>query len=194
MKGYFLFLAASAWLMAGCALSDTHTPSQNDSCDIARDFAERFVNDAERFRAEYEDFPRNIAIKESPYTLLPKMTPNGPVEEILPDAIPAIADWRSITRLSDQSVLDACAELQSWASKKAVITDDETISSLTTGIDWEANVLAIAMPVFTNDGRHAVVFASKMAGGLAGVGVVAFYSKSEDGEWQLFGEETRWVS
>ncbi|MFW5634830.1 MAG: hypothetical protein ACOCYR_08070, partial [Erythrobacter sp.] len=124
----------------------------------------------------------------------PIITKDGPVEAKLPDAIPGLGDWRSITGLSDQSVLDACADLESWASNVAVITDDERIDSLTIGEEWEANVLSIAMPVFTNDGRHAVVFASKMAGGLAGVVVVAFYSKSEGGSWQLVGEETRWVA
>lgn len=194
MKAYFVILAASVGLIAGCSSSDTQTPSRTDACDISTDFAKRFVDDAERLRAEYEESPRNIAIEESPYALQPNITPNRPVEEPLRDSIPALADWRSITGLSDQSVLDACTDLESWASKEALITDDERISSLTTGEEWEAHVLSIAMPVFTSDGRHAVVFASKMAGGLAGVGVVAFYSKSEDGKWQLVGEEARWVA
>ena len=194
MRSYILCIAASASLQASCGQSDGQAHSQNVACEIVTDYVERFVNEAEGFRADIADAPQNIAVRTAPYEFLAITTKDGPIEAKLPDAIPALADWHSIKKLSEQSVLDACADLDSWASKRAVITDDARIDYLTRGEEWEANVLSIAMPVFTNDGREAVVFASKMAGGLAGVGVVAFYSKREDGKWQLIGEETRWVS
>jgi|GEM_PF-7011181 len=190
----FICLAAFAASIAGCSSSEGRIPSQQATCEIATDYVKRFVDEAERLRAEYADAPRGIAVREAPHQLLPVISEEGPVEGISPNAIAEVSDWRKITRLSGESVLGNCPGLRSWLSKRTVISDDEKINSLTTGNDWQAHVLSIAMPVFTADQEKAVVFARKGMGGLAGIEVLAIYSKGENGDWQFVREKVRSVS
>ncbi|UOR14732.1 hypothetical protein [Qipengyuania aquimaris] len=194
MGSHFLSVATFAGLLAACSASEEQTPSRHDACEIVTDYVERFVGEAERFRTQNADAPQYIAVRTAPYQLRAIITKDGPVEAKLPDAITDTADWRKITKLPEQSVLEACVDLGPSLSQRAVISDDARIGTLTTGNDWEAHVLSIAMPIFTRNGRHAVIFSSKGMGGLAGVGLLAVYSKTGDGEWLLVGEDTRWIS
>ncbi|MBX7531463.1 hypothetical protein K3165_00840 [Qipengyuania sp. 1XM1-15A] len=194
MRSHFLSVAIFAGLLAACSASEAQTPPRHDACEIVTDYVERFVGEAERFRTQNADAPQYIAVRTEPYQLRAIITKDGPVEAALPDAITDAADWRKITKLPEQSVLEACVDLGSSLSQQAVISDDARIGTLTTGDDWEAHVLSIAMPIFTKNGRHAVIFSSKGMGGLAVVGLLAVYSKTDDGEWLLVGEDTRWIS
>lgn len=194
MRRHFLCLTTFASLLAGCGPSDEKDPSRQVACEVVTDYVERFVVEAESLRTEYPDAPQSIAVREAPYQLPPLLTENGPVEGVWLETIPEVTDWRSVTKLSDESVLDACVGLKSSLSEQAIISDDGSINSLTAGDEWDAHVLSIAMPVFTADQQQAVIFASKATGGLQGVGVLAIYSKGQNGAWQFVKEEVRWVS
>ena len=194
MRSHFLCVTTFVSLLAGCNPSEGQAPSKHDACEIVTDYVERFVGQAERFRTENADAPRSIAVRTAPEQLLPIITKDGPLEDKLPYVISDTTDWREITKLPEQSVLEMCSDLKPWLSKSAVITDDERISSLSVGDDWEAHVLSIAMPIFTENGRHAVVFSSRGLGGMAMVGVLAIYTKADDGEWLLASEDDRWIT
>ena len=194
MRNCIPVLIASAGLIGGCTSSGEGLSGRIAACEIVTDYVQRFVSDAERFRAEYPDAPRGVAVSETPYQLLPVLTKDGPIDGVVPDVISTVEDWEEITKLSSEGVLEKCPELKSWLNGRVIIADDAEISSLTKGDEWEANIIWIALPVFTEDRKNAVVFASKGAGGLAGVGMMAVYSKDEGGERRLVGEKTRWIS
>ncbi|WP_190315781.1 hypothetical protein [Porphyrobacter sp. LM 6] len=187
-------MATLASFLAGCSPSGGQKPSHQVACEVATDYVGRFVVEAERLRTEYADAPRHIAVREAPYQLLPAITKDGPVEGDWLEILPEVADWRSVTKLSDESVLDACVGLKSSLSEQGVISNDERINSLAAGDEWDAHVLSIAMPVFTADQEQAVIFASKSTGGLQGAGILAIYSKGKNGEWRFVREEVRWMS
>ncbi|AOL95728.1 hypothetical protein BG023_112822 [Porphyrobacter sp. LM 6] len=194
MRRHVLCLATLASFLAGCSPSGGQKPSHQVACEVATDYVGRFVVEAERLRTEYADAPRHIAVREAPYQLLPAITKDGPVEGDWLEILPEVADWRSVTKLSDESVLDACVGLKSSLSEQGVISNDERINSLAAGDEWDAHVLSIAMPVFTADQEQAVIFASKSTGGLQGAGILAIYSKGKNGEWRFVREEVRWMS
>ncbi|QZD95865.1 hypothetical protein [Qipengyuania gelatinilytica] len=152
------------------------------------------MNEAERSRTKYPDAPRSIAVREAPLQLLPVISEDGPIEGSVPKSIAHVGDWRSVTKLPEQSVLDACISLEPLLSEQGVVSDNETINSLTIGDDWDAHVLLVAMPIWTVDQEHAVIFARKSTGGLSGVGILAIYSKGKNGNWQFAREEVRSIS
>lgn len=194
MRFHCLWLLLLSAPIASCAADKEDLAAKQASCDIASDYAQRFVTEAESLRAEDPEAPKSIAVREAPYQLMPVVTKDGPAQIPVTSSISEVSDWDDIQRLSDKSIITACPGLTSWLSDRDVISDDETIRSLSTGDDWEVHVLSMAMPIFTADGERAVIFAEKVAGGLAGVGTLGIYAKNDDGKWQLVGEEIRWVS
>jgi hypothetical protein len=194
MRYHWVILAVWAVSLLSCTSGAERLAERRSACEIATDYAQRFVVESEIFRARNASAPESIAVSDTAYQLLPVVNFNGPNIAKLPDAIHTFEDWPNVTKLSDKSVIDNCPELKSWLSNRSVLVSDEQIDPLKNGDTWGAQVMSIAMPIFTDDKTQAIVFASKGTGGSEGVGVLAVYSKNSEGKWDFVTERVRWVS
>ena len=187
-----ILILASCW---SCTSHTINSFDAKDACEIASDYTKLFVSETRAFKQHVPELrARSIAVRQTPETLA-EIPPNKP--RMLGDELTALdhaEDWPKITKLPTASVVAACPNLREWLSEQDVIYEDGQISSRMEPDHLSIIMLTIAMPISTKDGKHAVIFASKSAGGLSAVGVAAIYAKNASGKWSLVKQEQRWIS
>lgn len=188
-----LCLIAAVTLQSCVADSKVEYDNQA-ACDIIIDYTKRFVDDAKVYRSSSSSAPQKIGVGEVPYMIDPVITEGGPVAREAPRSVSSVKDWDEITRLSDDSVLHNCEQLEPWLSNQGVLTDEKQIDQLTGSKDGDLQLLRLAMPVFVDGGESALLFVSRETGWRTGAGIVAIYAQDSRGRWRQVDETLQWVT
>jgi len=98
-----------------------------------------------------------------------------------------------------KNAVTVCPSLQQFLRKNSVMIGQNAIERVIAQKDGETNqyprsIAAQSMPVLSDDGQSAMMFASRVYAGLAGGGLIIKIERRPSGEWQPTRAQVVWIS
>ncbi|KPL69547.1 hypothetical protein SZ64_16470 [Erythrobacter sp. SG61-1L] len=176
-----LALVITMAMMPSACSNGTGKPAHTvAACDIALDYAGRF-------KAEWEEQGRPIAVSDGDGTMVP--APQK-LEQILADnpalkGDPEVALTLAAADLRNRSVVEECRDLRGWLRAFNIVHDDKQIAELTLKKEWPVAILSMSLPAISEDGSTALLYVSEYSGPLAGATMAVTYKRNASGKWLL---------